>query len=231
MHLGALSSRLASHRAAALGLRPSRGARRPLRGHIGERRAPSCNALAFAAAMRRINRCSRCSQPRRAIPTASSTSPPSSGTSHSGARGRRVRGGFVSKQPRRGARVIASIFALAGRGTADHRTGPPCRRDAHRDSARGSSSDRAAIAQLRADVERPSRRRPPRRQPSRDSGRRFFTSPKHAAPSTLPDKFRHCARGALSIFDIKSKTRAIRVNKNNLANQWNIHKNNPQQSK
>ncbi|EET05815.1 replication protein [Burkholderia pseudomallei] len=39
MHLGALSSRLASHRAAALGLRPSRGARRPLRGHIGERRA------------------------------------------------------------------------------------------------------------------------------------------------------------------------------------------------
>ncbi|WP_161789390.1 hypothetical protein [Burkholderia pseudomallei] len=59
---------------------------------------------------------------------------------------RRVRGGFVSKQPRRGARVIASIFALAGRGTADHRTGPPRRRDAHRDSTRGSSSDRAAIA-------------------------------------------------------------------------------------
>ncbi|WZV79565.1 hypothetical protein AAFM48_21650 [Burkholderia pseudomallei] len=113
---------------------------------------------------------------------------------------------FRFKQLRRGARVIASIFALAGRGTADHRTGPPRRRDAHRDSARGSSSDRAAIAQLRVDVERPSRRRPPRRQPSRDSGRRFFTSPAHAAPSTLPDKFRHCARGALSIFDIKSKT-------------------------
>ncbi|WP_179105312.1 hypothetical protein [Burkholderia pseudomallei] len=98
--------------------------------------------------------------------------------------------------------------------------------------ARHADAMRTATARVgRAAIERPSRRRPPRRQPSRDSGRRFFTSPKHAAPSTLPDKFRHCARGALSIFGIKSKTRAIRVNKNNLTNQWNIHKNNPQQSK